>query len=125
MKRSVTILGGDERMAWLADSLRRAGYPLRLAALSPTGALGKRLPEPEPPDTVLPQSERVILSVPTATPDGMLRSPTVPEQYTLAGCLLLIPAGAEVLGGTLPPDCRRIADERRLAYTDLLAQPEL
>ena len=125
MKRSVTILGGDERMAWLADSLRRAGYPLRLAALSPTGTLGKRLPEPEPPDAVLPQSERVILSVPTATPDGMLRSPTVPEQYTLAGCLLLIPAGAEVLGGTLPPDCRRIADERRLAYTDLLAQPEL
>lgn len=32
MKRSVTILGGDERMAWLADSLRRAGYPLRLGS---------------------------------------------------------------------------------------------
>ena len=33
MKRTVTILGGDERMAWLAESLRREGYSIRLAAL--------------------------------------------------------------------------------------------
>ena len=33
MKRTVTILGGDERMAWLAESLRREGYIIRLAAL--------------------------------------------------------------------------------------------
>ena len=125
MKRTVTILGGDERMAWLAEHLRRAGCPLRLAALAPPAPLKDRLPPTETPEAALPQSERVILSVPTATPEEQLRAPTVPERYTLAGCLLLIPVGTEVLGGTLPPDCRRIAEERRLAYTDLLALPEL
>lgn len=30
-----------------------------------------------------------------------------------------------VLGGTLPPDCRKIVEDRHLAYTDLLALPEL
>ena len=39
MKRTVTILGGDERMAWLAESLRREGYIIRLAALLPPAPL--------------------------------------------------------------------------------------
>lgn len=125
MKQTVTILGGDERMAWLAESLRRSGCRVRLAALLPPTPLKDLLPAAEPPDILLPQSDRVILAVPTAAPDGLLRTPTVPERYTLAGCLALIPKGAEVLGGTLPPDCRRIAAERRFAYTDLLALPEL
>lgn len=125
MKQTVTILGGDERMAWLAESLRRSGCRVRLAALLPPTPLKDLLPAAEPPDILLPQSDCVILAVPTAAPDGLLRTPTVPERYTLAGCLALIPKGAEVLGGTLPPDCRRIAAERRFAYTDLLALPEL
>ena len=125
MKRTVTILGGDERMAWLAESLRREGYIIRLAALLPPAPLKNRLPQPEPPDRLLPESETVILAVPTVGPDGMLRTPTVPERYPLAECLRRLPEGAMVLGGTLPPDCRKIAEERHLAYTDLLALPEL
>ncbi len=35
MKRTVTILGGDERMAWLAESLRREGYSIRCCPLPP------------------------------------------------------------------------------------------
>ncbi|MGG6497687.1 UNVERIFIED_CONTAM: hypothetical protein NY603_32670, partial [Bacteroidetes bacterium 56_B9] len=46
MKRTVTILGGDERMAWLAESLRREGYIIRLAALLPPAPLKNRLPLP-------------------------------------------------------------------------------
>lgn len=87
MKRTVTILGGDERMAWLAESLRREGYIIRLAALLPPAPLKNRLPQPEPPDRLLPESETVILAVPTVGPDGMLRTPTVPERYPLAECL--------------------------------------
>ena len=67
----------------------------------------------------------MILAVPTVGPDGTLRTPTVPECYPLAKCLRLLPEGAMVLGGTLPPDCRKIVEERHLAYTDLLALPEL
>ena len=67
----------------------------------------------------------MILAVPTVGPDGMLRTPTVPECYPLAECLRRLPEGAMVLGGTLPPDCRKIVEERHLAYTDLLALPEL
>ena len=125
MKRTVTILGGDERMAWLAESLRREGYSIRLAALLPPAPLKNRLPQPETPDRLLPESETVILAVPTVGPDGMLRTPTVPERYPLAECLRLLPERAVVLGGTLPPDCRKIEEERHLAYTDLLALPEL
>ena len=125
MKRTVTILGGDERMAWLAESLRREGYIIRLAALLPPAPLKNRLPQPETPDRLLPESETVILAVPTVGPDGMLRTPTVPECYPLAECLRLLPERAMVLGGTLPPDCRKIVEERHLAYTDLLALPEL
>ena len=113
MKRTVTILGGDERMAWLAESLRREGYSIRLAALLPPAPLKNRLPQPETPDRLLPESETVILAVPTVGPDGMLRTPTVPERYPLAECLRLL------------PDCRKIAEERHFAYTDLLALPEL
>ena len=47
MKRTVTILGGDERMAWLAENLRREGYIIRLAALLPPAPLKNRLPQPE------------------------------------------------------------------------------
>lgn len=125
MKRTVTILGGDERMAWLAENLRRERYIIRLAALLPPAPLKNRLPQPETPDRLLPESETVILAVPTVGPDGMLRTPTVPERYPLAECLRRLPEGAIVLGGTLPPDCRKIAEERHLAYTDLLALPEL
>lgn len=125
MKRTVTILGGDERMAWLAENLRREGYAIRLAGLLPPAPLKNRLPQPEAPEVLLPQSKTVILAVPTAGPDGMLRTPTVPECYPLAECLRLLPEGAVVLGGPLPPDCRKIAEERHLAYTDLLALPEL
>ena len=125
MKRTVTILGGDERMAWLAENLRREGYIIRLAALLPPAPLKNRLPQPETPDRLLPESVTVILAVPTVGPDGMLRTPTVPECYPLAECLRRLPEGAMVLGGTLPPDCRKIAEERHLAYTDLLALPEL
>ena len=57
MKRTVTILGGDERMAWLAESLRREGYIIRLAALLPPAPLKNRLPQPETPDRLLPESE--------------------------------------------------------------------
>ena len=120
MKRTVTILGGDERMAWLAESLRREGYSIRLAALLPPAPLKNRLPQPETPDRLLPESETVILAVPTVGPDGMLRTPTVPERYPLAECLRLLPERAVVLGGTLPPDCRKIEEERHLAYTCLL-----
>ena len=84
MKRTVTILGGDERMAWLAESLRREGYIIRLAALLPPAPLKNRLPQPETPDRLLPESETVILAVPTVGPDGMLRTPTIPERYPLA-----------------------------------------
>ena len=125
MKRTVTILGGDERMAWLAENLRREGYIIRLAALLPPAPLKNRLPQPETPDRLLPESKTVILAVPTVGPDGMLRTPTVPECYPLAECLRRLPEGAMVLGGTLPPDCRKIVEERHLAYTDLLALPEL
>ena len=125
MKRTVTILGGDERMAWLAENLRREGYIIRLAALLPPAPLKNRLPQPESPDRLLPESETVILAVPTVGPDGMLRTPTVPECYPLAECLRRLPEGAMVLGGTLPPDCRKIAEERHLAYTNLLALQEL
>ena len=76
MKRTVTILGGDERMAWLAENLRREGYIIRLAALLPPAPLKNRLPQPETPDRLLPESETVILAVPTVGPDGMLRTPT-------------------------------------------------
>ena len=76
MKRTVTILGGDERMAWLAESLRREGYIIRQAALLPPAPLKNRLPQPEAPDRLLPESETVILAVPTVGPDGMLRTPT-------------------------------------------------
>ena len=124
MKRTVTILGGDERMAWLAESLRREGYIIRLAALLPPAPLKNRLPQPETPDRLLPESETVILAVPTVGPDVMLRTPTVPECYPLAECLRRLPEGAMVLGGTLPPDCRKIAEEQHLAYTDLLALPD-
>ena len=124
-KRTETFLGGDERMAWLAESLRREGYIIRLAALLPPAPLKNRLPQPETPDRLLPESETVILAVPTVGPDGMLRTPTVPECYPLAECLRRLPEGAMVLGGTLPPDCRKIVEERHLAYTDLLALPEL
>ena len=99
MKRTVTILGGDERMAWLAESLRREGYIIRLAALLPPAPLKNRLPQPETPDRLLPESETVILAVPTVGPDGMLRTPTVPECYPLAECLRRLPEGAMVLGG--------------------------
>ena len=92
MKRTVTILGGDERMAWLAESLRREGYIIRLAALLPPAPLKNRLPQPETPDRLLPESETVILAVPTVGPDGMLRTPTVPERYPLAECLRRLPA---------------------------------
>ena len=100
-------------------------YALRLAALLPPAPLKNRLPQPETPDRLLPESETVILAVPTVGPDGMLRTPTVPERYPLAECLRLLPERAVVLGGTLPPDCRKIEEERHLAYTDLLALPEL
>ena len=99
--------------------------PIRLAALLPPAPLKNRLPQPETPDRLLPESETVILAVPTVGPDGMLRTPTVPECYPLAECLRRLPEGAMVLGGTLPPDCRKIVEERHLAYTDLLALPEL
>ena len=99
--------------------------PIRLAALLPPAPLKNRLPQPETPDRLLPESETVILAVPTVGPDGMLRTPTVPERYPLAECLRLLPEGAMVLGGTLPPDCRKIVEERHLTYTDLLALPEL
>lgn len=125
MKRTVTILGGDERMAWLAERLRRLGHPIRLGALEPPAALRKHLPKREAPEQLLPESTTVILSIPTVGKDGLLRTPTVPERYSLAECLRLLPEGAAVLGGTLPPDCRRLAEERHFTYTDLLALPEL
>lgn len=125
MKRTVTILGGDERMAWLAAFLHREGHLVRLAALQPPALFHSRLPQPESPEALLPESHFVILAIPTASPDGLLRTPTVPEPCALAACLRLIPEGATVLGGTLPPECRAIAEERRLNYTNLLALPEL
>ena len=56
MKRTVTILGCEERMAWLAESLRREGYIIRLAALLPPAPLKNRLPQPETPDRVPPST---------------------------------------------------------------------
>ena len=87
--------------------------------------LRRKLPPCEPPQTVLPHSDRVILSIPTAGADGLLRTPTVPERYPLAECLELLPEGAAVLGGRLPPDCPEIVKRRHFTYTDLLALPEL
>lgn len=90
MKRTVTILGGDERMAWLAESLRREGYIIRLAALLPPAPLKNRLPQPETPDRLLPESETVILAVPTVGPDGMLRTrrsrSATPWRNACGGC---------------------------------------
>lgn len=112
-------------MAWLAECLRQKGYALRLAGLLPPAPLRRKLPPCEPPQTVLPHSDRVILSIPTAGADGLLRTPTVPERYPLAECLELLPEGAAVLGGRLPPDCPEIVKRRHFTYTDLLALPEL
>ena len=86
MKRTVTILGGDERMAWLAESLRREGYIIRLAALLPPAPLKNRLPQPETPDRLLPESETVILAVPTVGPDGMRRSRSATPWRSACGC---------------------------------------
>ena len=69
---------------------------VRLAALLPPAPLKNRLPQPETPDRLLPESETVILAVPTVGPDGMLRTPTVPERYPLAECLRLLPERAVV-----------------------------
>lgn len=112
-------------MAWLAECLRQKGYALRLSGLLPPAPLRRKLPPCEPPQTVLPHSSRVILSIPTAGADGLLRTPTVPEHYPLAECLELLPEGAAVLGGRLPPDCPEIVKRRHFTYTDLLALPEL
>ena len=110
-------------MAWLAECLRQKGYALRLAGLLPPVPLRRKLPPCEPPQAVLPHSDRVILSIPTAGADGLLRTPTVPERYPLAECLELLPEGAAVLGGRLPPDCPEIVKRRHFTYTDLLALP--
>ena len=80
-------------MAWLAECLRQKGYALRLSGLLPPAPLRRQLPPCEPPQTVLPHSDRVILSIPTAGADGLLRTPTVPERYPLAECLELLPEG--------------------------------
>ena len=112
-------------MAWLADALRQEGHTVRLAALAPPAELQKRLPPAEEIHTLLPQSTLVILAVPTATPQGLLRTPTVEGVFSLADCLSLLPVGATVLGGTLPPACREIVTARELRYTDLLQLPEL
>ena len=112
-------------MAWLADALRQEGHTVRLAALAPPAELQKRLPPAEEIHTLLPQSTLVILAVPTATPQGLLRTPTVEGVFSLADCLSLLPVGTTVLGGTLPPACREIVTARELRYTDLLQLPEL
>ena len=124
MKRTVTILGGDERMAWLAESLRRRGISSGWRRCCPPAPLKNRLPQPETPDRLLPESETVILAVPTVGRMGCC-APRRSRSATPGGVPAAAAGGAMVLGGTLPPDCRKIAEEQHLAYTDLLALPEL
>lgn len=112
-------------MLWLALGLLREGYPIRLTALQPTAELADRLPYPEPPETVLPQSKTAVLAVPTVGADGLLRTPTAPEPLSLQRCFSLLPQGALVLCGTLPAEIRAFADARQITVIDLLQRPEL
>lgn len=94
----ITVIGGDERQVRLARLLREDGHDVATCALGDTGLSGR----------IEDGADVFVLPLPAVDAAGNINTPLEYGTLSAGKVAGLIPAGALVLAGKLPPDAARL-----------------
>ena len=115
MEKTISVLGGDRRMALLARSLAADGYAVRTWGLRAFGAEDVPLEEAVP-------SDRIVLPVPLARGKNLNCTETA---LPLCALFMLLRPEQEIFAGGVKAADREAAAEHGLTLTDYLTREEL
>ena len=115
MEKTISVLGGDRRMALLARSLAADGYAVRTWGLRAFGAEDVPLEEAV-------QSDRIVLPVPLARGKNLNCTETA---LPLCALFMLLRPEQEIFAGGVKAADREAAAEHGLTLTDYLTREEL
>ena len=115
MEKTISVLGGDRRMALLARSLAADGYTVQTWGLRAFGAEDAPLEEAV-------RAERIVLPVPLARGKNLNCTETA---LPLCALFTLLRPEQEIFAGGVKAADREAAAEHGLTLTDYLAREEL
>lgn len=113
------IVGGDDRLVYLAKLLHDDGNEVSCFALDAVG-----LPQSVVQTDSIGAADCVVLPLPAEVRHGALNAPYSKKVHSLSEILGKIPEGTVVCGGKLSNQIRAAAEKNRLRIYDYMARPE-
>ena len=122
MKKSFYIAGGDLRSVYLAKSLIKEGYEVKVFALE-----GTNLPENAEYIEKIEEFEKaknVILPLPCSDREGFLKTAFSKERIKLSEIVEHLQKGSVLMGGLLPEEIVSMAEKRGVSVCDYYFREE-
>lgn len=114
----ITVIGGDLRQIYAAETLVSAGHSLAAACLDESPQPLPKSILARPLATAALGADCVLLPFPVESGEGKLNAPLAAKPITLAEVFAAIPPQTPVLAGKCGPQVWALADEHRLRLFD-------